>query len=62
MYRLVISKIGVLPNYKKYMECQMGDTRFTTYSTYPPQIMFLGDCFVKTGWNSDRGIIHYQQQ
>ncbi len=60
--RLVISKIEMLPNTKKVMECDMIYSKaFDDYENHPDQISFLGDLFVKTGWNSDRNIVSYKE-
>ena len=56
MEHLVISKIEILCR-ETAMECELLDY---VVNDFPQKIVLLGQVFVKTGWNSDRKIVHYK--
>jgi hypothetical protein len=61
MKQLVISKIEAGQLGVKYMTCVMVDTKdYDDYVNHLSSIIFLGDCFYKTSWNSDGKVVHYR--
>lgn len=43
-----------------YLECQMEDGEHSTYIKHPARIFLGGVWYYKTGWDSDRKVIHYR--
>lgn len=62
---LVISKIDNLfeggQSKGTYLECRMEDDDPATFLKHPKLIFIAGSWFTKSGWNSDRKIVHYNR-
>jgi len=55
MKSLTIKAICVIGN-DKIITC----TKEDDYENYPGTLRFLGDLYVKTGWNSDKDEVYYR--
>ncbi|MEE9548723.1 MAG: hypothetical protein V3V68_05145 [Nitrosomonadaceae bacterium] len=61
MNQLVISKIEAGSLGAKYMTCAMDDTKdYDDFINHPETIIFLGDRYRKTSWNSDAKVVYYR--
>jgi hypothetical protein len=44
-----------------YLACKMADSDFEIYRAHPQRLIVLGVVYRKTGWDSDKCIVHYKR-